>query len=66
MNLNDECGLCLDSFKDRNTVTFPCLNHFIHEDCYKLWKESENKKNENDKTLCIFRCSKKDVATFKN
>ena len=40
IDLDDCCGICLEEFKVRKIKTFPCLNHVIHEDCYKVWEES--------------------------
>ena len=61
MDLDDCCGICLEEFKVRKVKTFPCLNHVIHEDCFKIWEESLKKK-EKIEFLCIYRCTKKDIA----
>ena len=58
IDLDDTCGICLEEFSVKDIQTFPCLNHVIHKDCYALWENS----NKNKEFLCIYRCTKKDVA----
>ena len=62
IDLDDCCGICLEEYKVREIRTFPCLNHVVHVDCFKIWESSQQKKNETN-DLCIFRCQKKDIAT---
>ena len=35
LNVDEECGICLEEFKVREVRTYPCLNHVAHKDCFK-------------------------------
>jgi len=48
VNLEDNCGLCLEPYNDREIIVFPCLNHVIHKDCHKLWWDAEKNKSKED------------------
>lgn len=41
-NPDDSCPICYELLKDKNTVSCPNCNNYIHKDCMDTWLETKN------------------------